>query len=108
MIKFLPVRLFIEKAPAVSPYGLDTISSALEQALDDVPALDRADAQMLADRIFDGVVAELRRAPSLPASAADWDLFFAEARIRAAEQIYRRIHDHVDRTDLLRVLEQQI
>jgi hypothetical protein len=77
---------------------------SLVEALDDVRALGRADALILADQILETVIAELRRDQSLPArSAADWILILAEAHLRVAALIHHRVAGHVDRNDVIRM-----
>jgi putative DNA primase/helicase len=64
---------------------------------------DIRDADKLADTIVDQIIAVLQCAPALPARSnyLDWALVLADARRTAAECIYARIRDHVDRHDWL-------
>lgn len=83
--------------------------SAMINVVEDIPSLGRADAAELVDQIIDAAVDQLRRDPALPArAAADWDLAFADLRQRGIELVHRRIDDHVARTDVVRLLEQEI
>ena len=84
-------------------------ASALDQALDDVPALGRADAAILADQIGDAIIAALRRDRSLSArTTADWRLRLADELQRVAGLIHHRIRGHVRRDDVVRLLEKEI
>jgi hypothetical protein len=67
---------------------------------------DIRDADKLADTIVDQIIAVLQCAPALPARSnyLDWALVLADARRTAAECIYARIRDHVDRHDVINTL----
>lgn len=77
----------------------------IEQSIHNIAALNKHDAEKLADVIIDRIIAVLRRDRTLLArSALAWALILADARRFAAERIYTCIHDHVDRADVLNEL----
>jgi hypothetical protein len=79
---------------------------ALVRALDDCPALGRADAQALADQIGDVVITALQRDRSLPTrTAAQWRIALADVLQRVAAIIHYRIAEHVHRGDVARALD---
>jgi hypothetical protein len=77
-------------------------------AIWDIAALGKCDAEQLTDHGIDEVIKELRRDPTLPIrSSLDWSIKLANARQRVIEHIHRRINGHVDRQDVLNVVGDQ-
>jgi hypothetical protein len=77
----------------------------IAQAIGDIAALGKRDAEQLTDQIFDVLVEKLMRDPTLPIrSSLDWSIALANARQLAIERIHRRINGYVDRQDVLDVL----
>jgi hypothetical protein len=76
--------------------------TAAYKAVENVRALDRRDALVLADAIVDDTIAELQRAREIPPrSFAEWSLTLAGLRARIAERIANEIEGHVDREIVL-------
>jgi hypothetical protein len=76
----------------------------IAQAIEDIAALDRRDAEQLTDQIIDLLIRELMRDHTLPSrSSPDWSIKLATARQHVGELIHRRINGRVDRQDVLNV-----
>jgi hypothetical protein len=78
----------------------------IEQAIWDIAALRKRDAEQLADQAIDLMIEQLMRDPALPKrSFQDWSIRLANVRQRVIERIHRRIDGHVDRQDVLNVFD---
>jgi hypothetical protein len=93
---------------------MNTNSNPSPQALADLPALDRADAERMAEKIItDFVIPALLSDPWIkqPRKEMDrretigWWHALAEPRQRIADFLHERIHDRVAREDVARMIE---
>lgn len=70
---------------------------SLYRTIADTRRLDRSDALRLTDQIEEIVINVLRRDPAMPPlSFLEWQLAFAPAKTRIAEQINKKINGHDD------------
>jgi hypothetical protein len=80
----------------------------IEQAIADLAALTKIDAQELADHARDMLIEILRRDPTLPPrSFLNWSIALAPAWQRIVDHHHSRIDEHVDREDVLRELRDE-
>jgi hypothetical protein len=80
----------------------------IAHAIWDIAALNKRDAEQLTDQIVDVLIQVLMRDPTIPIrSSLDWSIALANARQPVIEHIHRRINGHVDRQDVLNVLDDQ-
>jgi hypothetical protein len=81
----------------------------IEQILEDLHALGKDDAEVLADAIFDALVDALQHDHALPARlSSEWWTRLANVRAGVVDQIHHVIDEHVDRADVLRDLRDEI
>jgi hypothetical protein len=73
----------------------------IEQAIQDLRALGKSDAEQLGDQIRNQLIDVLQRDPALPARTfLVWTIALANARQHFVEHINLIINDHVDRNDV--------
>ena len=74
-------------------------------AIYDIAALDKRDAEELADQIIDVLIQVFVRDPALPDfSYPEWLIKLADVRQRVTAHMHRQINGHLDRQDVLNVL----
>jgi DNA-binding transcriptional regulator YdaS (Cro superfamily) len=82
--------------------GDTMMNTAVYEAVENIRALDRRDAQVLADEIVDDMIAALQRGREIPPrSFARWSLVLADLCARIAERIANEIEGHIDRETAL-------
>ena len=78
------------------------VHSDLYEAVQNVTTLSRRDAEWLADRVLEAVVAQLRRNPTLPSRSFDaWWLTLAPAHPLLTEKIAATILGRADLEEIL-------
>jgi hypothetical protein len=78
----------------------------IEQAIYDLYALDRCDAEQLSQEIIDRTIDVLLHDPALPPrSFLIWSIKLANARQQIAEHLHPIVDNRIDRDDVLRELD---
>jgi hypothetical protein len=78
------------------------MSTEVLEAIENIPAFGRRDAEAEADRIVDSVIQALRRDPTVPQrSFAEWELVLADLRIPLSEQLAEGMTGLVDIDEVL-------
>jgi hypothetical protein len=86
--------------------ALYEVHANLCKAIQNIPALNRRDAEWLADRLLETVIDHPRRDSSLPSRSRDaWWLTLAPAHARLTEQMAAATLDHVDLAQVLTTIE---
>jgi hypothetical protein len=77
----------------------------IEQAIYDLHALGRRDAEWLGDQIVDRVIEALQRDPVVPARhSLDWMIALANVRQRIVQHLSIIVDDNIDRSDVFNAL----
>lgn len=77
----------------------------IEQAIYDIPALSKCDAERLGDQILDLMIEMLQHDHDLPLRCfLDWAIVLANVRQQIVKHIHDRVADHVDRNDVFNEL----